>query len=583
MMEQDEYNEEDVSSSPPPPSPPQAAFEGTTNTSNTTNTSTKTLSKTTQNILNGVIGDYLEASGNELAIPMTLFQSDGQPLVLSDDDDALPIKFYPPTGATTTPTTPIRLCILLHGLVNDEGSWAISQEQGGGDYGSFLKRDVENVIPLYLRYNTGLHVSTNGQKLSRLLESLFHKFTQVHPRVAMTPAPTPTLNEEQEEQLQLPEIIFLCHSMGGLVGRSAIHYAVAHRMKWVRRLSTVIFLGTPHQGSYWEQVGNVVSYAIGAIPRPYMKLAAKVANLRSHGIKDLRYGYILDDDWLEQQQDPDVLWTNTKKKVSSKLMDWVAYHVVTGTVTRNPDHVMSQMFGDALVSQSSAKGHSDNADHHLSFAEAQSPESIRMFPGVNHNSLQVDLEVYNQVKAWIEQPPWQRGEPPPLSEWNSNVETRDDPATEMNHREMEDGKVNDLNRMTTRSLPSMDSVEDETMEIKRALNPPIGVGTKRAHCRGTVALVQDAVDAGATAVEGVQDELTDEVYYLLGKITPIAPVVQVVHVIHKGISKSIYNIIRGVNYGAGEVIKYGIETIPDRKKDVSFLQRNVTPNGHGCI
>jgi len=74
-------------------------------------------------------------------------------------------------------------------------------------------------------YNTGLHVSTNGRAFAQMLEDL----------VAAWPVP-------------VEELSILAHSMGGLVARSAHHYASAAGYAWPRKLRKLLFLGTPHHG-----------------------------------------------------------------------------------------------------------------------------------------------------------------------------------------------------------------------------------------------------------------------------------------------------------------------------------------------
>jgi triacylglycerol esterase/lipase EstA (alpha/beta hydrolase family) len=63
--------------------------------------------------------------------------------------------------------------------------------------------------PVYLRYNTGLHISHNGQTLAELLNRLH----VLWPAAAEEP---------------LKETVLVGHSMGGLVAR-ACHYGLQQR------------------------------------------------------------------------------------------------------------------------------------------------------------------------------------------------------------------------------------------------------------------------------------------------------------------------------------------------------------------
>ena len=64
--------------------------------------------------------------------------------------------------------------------------------------------------PVYLRYNSGLHVSENGNELSMQLEQL-----AAHWPVA------------------IEEISILAHSMGGLLARSAVHCPDQAQLRWL--------------------------------------------------------------------------------------------------------------------------------------------------------------------------------------------------------------------------------------------------------------------------------------------------------------------------------------------------------------
>ena len=92
--------------------------------------------------LNGVLGDYLVASGNPLALPMEL-RSGGA--ALGPEREAL---------AQALPDAGPRLLVLVHGLCMNDRQWL----RNGHDHGAALARDL-GWTPVYLRYNSGLHIS----------------------------------------------------------------------------------------------------------------------------------------------------------------------------------------------------------------------------------------------------------------------------------------------------------------------------------------------------------------------------------------------------------------------------------------
>ncbi|RJP91599.1 MAG: alpha/beta hydrolase [Desulfobacteraceae bacterium] len=308
-------------------------------------------------ILNGIVGDYLHQQNNPLAVCME-FYTQGRPLTLT-----------PEALKTAFPNMTSRICVLVHGLVCDETIWKYN-ESPETTYGSALQEDL-GYTPFYVRYNTGRHISENGRNLSELMEKL----------VAALP-------------VRINEIVFITHSMGGLVTRSACYYGLQHEAEWVKNVRKLFYLGAPHLGAPLEKFGNAAAFVLKKFPRPYIKIIGDVINVRSSGIKDLRYGYVADEDWAGH--DPDVFLKNTKN--SLPLMDGVSHYVITGRLTENPRHPVSRLFGDALVRTPSALGRSPHKKHYLDFP----PEHHREYPATGHMKLTHCPEVYAQIRQWCE-------------------------------------------------------------------------------------------------------------------------------------------------------------------------------------
>ena len=124
----------------------------------------------------------------------------------------------------------------------------------------------------YLHYNSGLHVSTNGRAFAELLERL----------VSAWPEP-------------LEELALISHSMGGLVSRSACLAAEAAGHVWRKKLRQLICLGTPHHGAPLERIGTWAHLLLGV--SPYSAPFVRLAEIRSAGVTDLRFGHVLDEHW----------------------------------------------------------------------------------------------------------------------------------------------------------------------------------------------------------------------------------------------------------------------------------------------
>jgi len=103
--------------------------------------------------LNGVLGDYLAETRNPLAIEMRLARPEGAP-------------------------AKSKIAVFVHGSAMSRRVWQARRDLG--------------YTPVYLDYNSGLHVSTNGRAFDALLETL----------VAEWPVP-------------VDEIAIVAHSMAG--------------------------------------------------------------------------------------------------------------------------------------------------------------------------------------------------------------------------------------------------------------------------------------------------------------------------------------------------------------------------------
>jgi hypothetical protein len=304
--------------------------------------------------LNGVFGDVLADTASPLAIAMEL-RHDGVPLVLTRD--ALAARALGP-----------KLALFVHGSSMDDTSW----RRAGHDHGARLAEDL-GFTPVRVRYNSGLHVSTNGRALAGLVEALV--------------AAWPTL---------LEDLVVVGFSMGGLVARSAIHVAEGSSLAWRARLTGLATLGAPHHGAPLERAGNLVDVLLGV--SRYSAPLARLGQLRSAGVTDLRYGNVLDDDWQGRDRfargaDPRTpcplprgVPTLAIAATSSKVLP-----LALGPTARDADALAS----DALVPVSSALGRHDDAARTLAF------DAQHVVPGAHHLDLLSSAEAYAHLQRWL--------------------------------------------------------------------------------------------------------------------------------------------------------------------------------------
>ena len=302
-------------------------------------------------VLNGVVGDHLEATANPLALPMT-FRHRGHDLELTSRGlaDAL--------GAPSP-----RLLLLVHGLCRGDRQW----QRGGHDHGAALARDL-GWTPVYLRYNSGLHVSRNGRALADRLQDL----------CAAWPSP-------------LEQIVVVAHSMGGLVTRSACHYADLAGHGWLRALRSLICLGTPHHGAPAERGGNRLETLLEAMP--YAAALGRLGKLRSAGITDLRHGYLVDEDWRAA----DRFARAGDRRTPVPLPPHVDCHALAASLGRRDGDLKDRLLGDGLVPLASALG--QHADPRL---DLRLPADRRWIAWESsHLDLLGSSAVYEQIRARV--------------------------------------------------------------------------------------------------------------------------------------------------------------------------------------
>ena len=188
------------------------------------------------------------------------------------------------------------------------------------------------------------------------------------------------------------EIALIGHSMGGLVARSACHHADRGGANWVEQSRHVFGLGTPHLGAPLERGVNAVAWSLRQVPET--RGFARVLNARSVGIKDLRFGSLLEDDWT----DVDIDGFLTGRAAEVPFLPHISYYFVGATVTRNRNHPVGWMAGDLLVQFSSASG--QNRRRRLPF----DIDNGHHIGGLNHFDLLSHPDVYAQLERWLADP-----------------------------------------------------------------------------------------------------------------------------------------------------------------------------------
>ncbi|MBG8555310.1 esterase/lipase family protein [Hymenobacter guriensis] len=334
-------------------------------------------------VLNGAFGDQLASRHDPRAIRLSFRRHDA-------DVSVSQLRLSAERRKTV---------VFLHGLMGDEYIWQTGPEPAVR-YGPRLQQEVP-VHCLYVRYNTGLHISENGRTLHHLLAEL----------VAAYPEAT-------------EELVLVGHSMGGLVIRSAGHYASVSTKheeagssgsneesqpatenqelttdnsplttsNWPSRLKSVFLLGVPNEGSFLEQNSHLTSTVLRKINLRPTRFISGLLDKRSNGIKDLRHARLVDEDWLSPHAD-DLLPPRTVVPP----LPGVHYHVLVASVLKSVGSALADYFGDGLVGTGSARG--------TIFGDPALPLDIyvstRTFAQQHHGTLLANEEVYQYLREQV--------------------------------------------------------------------------------------------------------------------------------------------------------------------------------------
>ena len=298
-----------------------------------------------RSVANGVYGDYLARTGNPLAINMSL-RYRGRRIDPGNPGDLA--SMFEQHGKASPPS---KLLLLVHGSCMNDRHW----NREGHDHGASLAGDL-GYLPLYLRYNSGLHIASNGLQLAELLETLIGNCT------------TP-----------VEELAIIGHSMGGLVARSACHHGRTAGHIWPKLLQKLVFLGTPHHGSPLERGGHGLDRLMEW--SPYSMPITRLSKARSAGITDLRHGVISVDDEVVP------------------LPSGVKCYAAAAVRAAKRNALSDRWVGDGLVPLDSALGRHRDAERTLAIPKNRQWVGFKM----GHRDLLNHPDVYSQLHTWLKQ------------------------------------------------------------------------------------------------------------------------------------------------------------------------------------
>ncbi len=353
----------------------------------------------TQAVLAGVVGHHEERHASWL--PKMSFRHRAQDIA----PDALLAQI---DARRSDHSRPIDVAVMVHGLFVDEQNWTLGPEP--------FADAVEPMFgwtPLLVRYNAGRHISQNGAALAALLGDL---------RDAWGP--------------RLGRIQVVGHSMGGLVSRAALGTLERTQSPVLDHIDRLFLLGVPNHGAELERLGHSVEVALGhtlRLPRQGLSLfrrsrpvgpsglvsdtlrdvvdgimqraattaaiplqsARSLVQMRSDGIRDVRYGYMQESEWRLCAQWNDRLWVSHRRPLVPPAS--VATYAIAGSLVPVTNPRPSRLRNDGLVSVASAAGKGGTFDD----LQVVEQERFAEFPMLVHQLLPSSARVRAQMREWI--------------------------------------------------------------------------------------------------------------------------------------------------------------------------------------
>ncbi|HWD65492.1 MAG TPA: hypothetical protein VG405_09985 [Solirubrobacteraceae bacterium] len=308
--------------------------------------------------LSGAFGDRLSEEHNPFAVDMSV-RAGGEDVPVSPD--ALAAAFPEATG---------RIAVFLHGLCETDDAWRLAPRAARSvdprppTYGRRLQIEY-GYTPVYIRYNSGLHISANGRRFSSLMDDLISAWP-----------------------VDVTGIALVGHSMGGLVARSACHYGC--EAGWCQKVTDVFTLGTPHLGAPLEQAAHAAACSLARLPET--RPLARAINARSVGIKDLGRGYLTDECW--GSQDPEAYFRDAARDLP--FLPHANHYFVAASLAKDHDHRIGRHIGDLLVLHASAWGMPARGER-LRFPV----DHYRHYGGATHFDLLGHPAIADQIVNWL--------------------------------------------------------------------------------------------------------------------------------------------------------------------------------------
>lgn len=299
-------------------------------------------------VVQGMYGDRLDADPDAALAYRMSVRANGQDVPTTA---AGLLRAYPDATG--------RLAVFVHGLMETELAWSYKSSTFHGEptvtLGARL-REALGYTPVFIRYNTGLAIADNGQRLHDLLDEV----------VAGWPVP-------------VDSIVLIGHSMGGLVAHHAVDDGVPG--DWAAKVAHTVTIGSPRQGAGLARFSRRTAQVTAKMPT--LAWLTGLIESRSLGIRDLALGRAEVPDGSQAEGHTELEVTMVPVGRSRRRL------AVAGMLLLHPGHPAARLLGDGLVSVASAH------------ALAEPTDDLCVVAGAGHLDLLNHPSVHEQVIAFL--------------------------------------------------------------------------------------------------------------------------------------------------------------------------------------
>ncbi|WP_165783487.1 lipase family protein [Leptospira ellisii] len=211
------------------------------------------------------------------------------------------------------------LILCIPGLFCDEGLW---NAHGQSPLSEVMIE--EGYYPVYVRFNPGVHISSNAKSLLNLLGKLLGS-----------------------AELNGKKFDVISYSQGGLILRSALYQSKRNGSEFASRIGRALIVNSPDGGSYIEKIGFWLGLGAESLPILPVSVIGFIGNQRSDAIKDLSHGIIREEDWITNDQ----IGRYKNDSYFGELDDVDAYQIYS--LVSEEESKWSSWVGDGIVEKPS--------------------------------------------------------------------------------------------------------------------------------------------------------------------------------------------------------------------------------------